>query len=276
MPKNVCLPVPATMQKFVILLASVACARSEHGIGMPLETSHITPLRWPQQLAHPRSDEGMGASPQSRMFALFFLSLMPSVAFDSSAPVVHRIPGKPTFARPRAVVMETKSLADGLTPAEEATLLAVQERVGLKESEVRRILKQVPDVKGYSFDGGSLTALQNRLDLTDAELKAVVLRLPQVLGESFEATLEPSLVAVQDRLQLSDEELSFVVKKLPQILGLDFKQAIEPCLRNMQEKLKVSDAELKAEVLAKPAELLKAGLVVRGGTKGPKGKAAQA
>jgi len=152
---------------------------------------------------------------------------------------------------------------------------AIRETVGLKDAEVRRILKQVPAIRSYDFDAASLKALQQRLGLTDKELKAIVLRLPQVLGDNYEDTIAPGLSALQLRLALSDAELSFLVKKLPQMLGLDFEALISPSLDALQQEAGLTDKELKEAVLSKPADLLKAGVVVRGGSLGPKGKAAR-
>jgi len=168
-------------------------------------------------------------------------------------------------------VFEVEPAAD----SESKMIAAIQETVGLKDAEVRRILKQVPAIRSYDFDAASLKALQQRLDLTDVELKAVVLRLPQVLGDNYEDTIAPGLSALQLRLALSDDELSFLVKKLPQMLGLDFEASIAPSLDALQQEGDLTDEELKEAVLSKPADLLKAGVVVRGGSLGPKGKAAR-
>jgi len=153
---------------------------------------------------------------------------------------------------------------------------AVRARLTLKDSEVKRILKQVPAVGDCSFNDAALTALQTRLSLSDAELKAIVLRLPQVLCyDDYDTSMAPSLDAVQARLQLTDSELAFMVKKLPQMIGLDFASAIEPNLAAVQQEGGLTVAALKETLLARPSELLKAGVVVRGGTVGPKGKAAR-
>ena len=158
----------------------------------------------------------------------------------------------------------------------EGVMDAVQARLNLKDSEVKRMLKQVPAVGECAFNDAALSALQARLDLTDAELKAVVLRLPQVLCyDDYEAAMAPSLDAVQARLQLTDAELGFMVKKLPQMIGLDYAVDIEPSIVAVQQKDGLTDEALKEALLAKPSELLKAGVVVRGGTVGPKGKAAR-
>ena len=53
--------------------------------------------------------------------------------------------------------------------------------------------------------------------------------------------------------------------KLPQLLGLDFEADVAPKLDLLSERLGcASDAELAVRLLEKPAELLKAGVVVRG------------
>ena len=154
---------------------------------------------------------------------------------------------------------------------------AIQARLNLKDSEMKRMLKQVPAVADCDFNDDALSALQARLSLSEAELKAVVQRLPQVLCyNDYAAMMAPSLDAVQARLQLADAELAYVVKKLPQMIGLDYATAIEPSLAAMQQEGGLTDEELKATVLERPSELLKAGVVVRGGTVGPKGKAARA
>ena len=47
-----------------------------------------------------------------------------------------------------------------LSDAERETMAAIQECIGLKDAEVKRMLKQVPGVKEYAFDAASMTALQ--------------------------------------------------------------------------------------------------------------------
>jgi len=164
-----------------------------------------------------------------------------------------------------------------LSESEYKTVAAIQDCFGLKDAELKRMLKQVPSVKSYAFDAASLTALQQRLGLTDAELKAAVLRLPQVLGDNYEQTLAPSLASLQSQLALSDAELGFLVKKLPQLLGLDFEASIAPSLEALQRKDGgLTGESLKEAILSKPANLLKVGVVVRGGSAGSKGRAARA
>jgi len=141
----------------------------------------------------------------------------------------------------------------------------------LKEEEWRRTAARVPAVeemvRGREAASGwaSLTRLQARLGLSSEELKAIVLRLPQLLGESYEATVAPPLEALQARLRLSDPQLRRLVTKLPQLLGLDYDAEVAPKLDALAARSGgASDAELATLLLERPAELLKAGVEVRG------------
>ena len=81
---------------------------------------------------------------------------------------------------------------------------------------------RLPTVLGYSIEANvlpSLAALQERLGLSEAELRKVVLRLPAVLGYSIEGNVLPSLAALQARLGLSEAELRKVVLGRPQVLA---------------------------------------------------------
>ena len=71
---------------------------------------------------------------------------------------------------------------------------AMQERLGLSEAELRKVVLGVPSVLAYSIEGNvlpSLAALQERLGLSEAELRKVVLRVPSVLAYSIEGNVLP-------------------------------------------------------------------------------------
>ena len=97
-----------------------------------------------------------------------------------------------------------------------------------------------------------LAALQDRLGLSEAELKKIVLRLPAVLGYSIESNVLPSLAALQNRLGLSE------LKKFAGIAvraGLSIESNVLPKIDWLQHDLGLSSDELKARLLARPPML---------------------
>lgn len=70
---------------------------------------------------------------------------------------------------------------------------------------------------------------------------------------------------LQARLRLSNPQLRRLVTKLPQLLGLDYDAEVAPKLDALAARSGgASDAELATLLLERPAELLKAGVEVRG------------
>ena len=66
-------------------------------------------------------------------------------------------------------------------------------------------------------------------------------------------------------LGLDDAQTRSLVTKVPQLLGLSYEAEVAPKLDALSDRLGcASDAELAKQLLAKPSELLKAGIEVRG------------
>ena len=85
------------------------------------------------------------------------------------------------------------------------------ERFGFSAVEAARIEPKLPTwiraKQRIDQVDATSTALQHRLTLSQSELRRVVSLLPTVLGLSYEFNLEPSLASLQQRLLLSEEEL---------------------------------------------------------------------
>ena len=129
--------------------------------------------------------------------------------------------------------------------------------------EVEALVRSGP---GATSGWASLLALQERVGLSDAELRAAVQRLPQLLGYDYDTEVGPPLESLTVELGLETDELKKLVTKVPQLLGLDFAEAIEPRLETLRAEGdgRLSGAELKEKLLAKPSAL---GVEVRGGFK---------
>ena len=113
------------------------------------------------------------------------------------------------------------------------TFRALQERLGLSDAELKKVVLGTPPVLGMSIGANvlpSLAALQERLGLSDAELKKVVLRLPPVLGMSVEANVLPTLEFLQRELGLSDESLHERIVGNPVMLGYSLEKRLRPRL----------------------------------------------
>jgi mTERF domain-containing protein len=113
----------------------------------------------------------------------------------------------------------------------------------------------LPAVLGYSYDDNlepSLAKLQERLGLKEPELKKVVLRHPAVLGYSYEDNLEPSLAKLQERLGLKEPELKTVVLALPSVLGYSYEGNLPPKLDHLQAELGLTLDALRERVLKNP------------------------
>jgi len=131
----------------------------------------------------------------------------------------------------------------------------LQQRLDLGEVELKKIVLQLPQVLGYSYEANiepSLAALQRRLDLSEAELKKIVLKLPPVLGCSYEANIEPSLAALQRRLDLSEAELKKIVLGKPSVLGVSYEKNLEPKMAFLQEELQLSKEALRENIVKMP------------------------
>ena len=89
----------------------------------------------------------------------------------------------------------------------------------------------LPTVLGLSVEANvlpSLAALQERLGLSEAELKKVVLRMSSVLGYSVEANVLPTLEFLQRELGLSDESLHERIVGNPVMLGYSIEKRLRP------------------------------------------------
>lgn len=147
----------------------------------------------------------------------------------------------------------------------DANLIEIQRIVGLTDTELKRIISRIPQMKTYNpqTTQSCLTSIMERLNLTKQETKKkIILRLPQILGEyEYDTDIEPSLTLLQKRLLLSDNELQALILKCPQILGLDFDSDIWPKVQSVRSKLGLEDdnkrniIQTKDEILSKPALL---------------------
>jgi len=157
------------------------------------------------------------------------------------------------------------------TDDENSGLMDLQNVVGLSDTELKRIVSRVPEVKTYSAitTKKCLTLLMERLSLSTEEIKKkIVLRLPQVLGYNYIVDIEPSLTLLQQRLALEDDELKSLILKCPQIIGLNFEKDIWPKVISVQSKLGLDNlVDTKKEILQKPALL---DVPVRGAAGGKK------
>ena len=91
--------------------------------------------------------------------------------------------------------------------------------------------------------------LQERLGLSEAELKKVVLALPPVLGLSYEDNLEPKLDHLQSELGLAPHALRALVLKHPLVLSASL-HTLRPNIVLWREWLAEEGLQL-AEVVAK-------------------------
>jgi mTERF domain-containing protein len=110
----------------------------------------------------------------------------------------------------------------------------------------------LPSVLGYSYEDNlkpSLAKLQERLGLSEPELKKVVLGLPTVLGLSYEDNLEPKLDHLQLELGLTLDALRELVLKNPLVLGASL-DTLRPNIVLWREWLAEEGLQL-AEVVAK-------------------------
>ena len=121
-------------------------------------------------------------------------------------------------------------------------------------------------VRGREAASGwaSLTRLQARLGLSSEELKAIVLRLPQLLGESYEATVAPPLEAPGEAAPLQPaataarhQAAAAARARLRRGGCAEARRA--GCAERRRVRRRASDL-----LLERPAELLKAGVEVRG------------
>jgi mTERF domain-containing protein len=131
----------------------------------------------------------------------------------------------------------------------------VQGHLGLSDAELRKMVRSLPSIIGYSFEGNikpTLDAVQGHLGLSDDELRKMVRSLPSIIGYSFEGNIKPTLDAVQGRLGLSDDELRKMVWSLPAIIGYS---NIMPKFDWLQQALGLDSAQL-VELLQKQGTLL--------------------
>jgi mTERF domain-containing protein len=90
------------------------------------------------------------------------------------------------------------------------------------------VLRLPTAVLGLSYEDNlkpSLAKLQERLGLSEAELTRVVLGLPRGRGLSYGVYLKPARAKLQERLGLSEAELKRVVLGLPPVLGLSYEDS---------------------------------------------------
>ena len=124
-------------------------------------------------------------------------------------------------------------------------------------SDLKKIvLRSCPPHPGEKSDiKPTLLALQNRLGLSDAELRKVVLGSTSSFRQSYETAIEPRLTALEKILALSLPELKKIILKVPVLLSYSTEATIEPKLKFMEEELEFSKDALR-EVIIKTPRLL--------------------
>jgi mTERF domain-containing protein len=163
---------------------------------------------------------------------------------------------------PEMAAMERKLL---FCPDEDrirSSLDGLQGHLGLSDDELRKMVRSLPSIIGYSFEGSikpTLDAVQGHLGLSDDELRKMVRSLPQIIGLSFEANIKPTLDALQGRLGLSDDELRKMVLNLPAIIGYSFEGNTKPKCDWLQQALGLDSAQL-AGLLQKQGTLMSVSL----------------
>jgi hypothetical protein len=162
-------------------------------------------------------------------------------------------PGSP--ARPPLSYQPSRALALTAARTDAVGLQYLQTRLGLDEPEMAAMERKLMFCPDEDRIRSSLDGLQGHLGLSDAELRKMVRSMPAIIGYSFEGNIKPTLDAVQGHLGLSDDELRKMVRSMPFIIGLSFEANIKPKFDWLQQALGLDSAQL-VELLQKQGTLL--------------------
>ena len=83
--------------------------------------------------------------------------------------------------------------------------------------------------------------LQERLGLDEGELAKIITRIPSIMHFSLEDNIMPTLDWLQQRLGLDVTALSKMIQRMPPILSLSIPDNMEPKLSWLQQRLSLTD-----------------------------------
>lgn len=122
----------------------------------------------------------------------------------------------------------------------------LQLRLGLVDSELRMLVRELPQLLYMPKLGERLAFLQNRLRRDKPSLKKTVIRAPNILLLDVNSDVAPALDWLQQRLDLTDHQLNRIIKSMPTIVNLicENRDAIETKMNWLQGTLGVDNKKL--------------------------------
>ena len=122
----------------------------------------------------------------------------------------------------------------------------LQLRLGLVDSELNKLVRELPQLLYMPKLGERLDFLQARLRRDNASFKKTVLRAPKILLLGVKGDVAPALDWLQQRLVLTDQQLNRIIKSVPAIVNLvcENRDAISTKLDWLQDTLGVENERL--------------------------------
>ncbi|CAN0275379.1 unnamed protein product, partial [Hapterophycus canaliculatus] len=138
----------------------------------------------------------------------------------------------------------------------------LQETVGMRRSEVTRLLLKNPEAGTKTVENNiepKVEWLRDNLNLAHGDKRGVIkilLHAPQILNLSAERSLEPTLCWLKGRLRISRQDAAKIARENPTLFFLNLEKNMEPTLAWLLERLETADEGAVLAMLVKAPNIL--------------------
>mmetsp|Transcript_25088 Transcript_25088/g.37905 ORF Transcript_25088/g.37905 Transcript_25088/m.37905 type:complete len:433 (+) Transcript_25088:160-1458(+) len=141
----------------------------------------------------------------------------------------------------------------------EPTLTYLQDRLSLDDSELLRLVQRAPPILGLSEDKlqHKIQYLKEQLNSNYEVIGKLLVRAPTILQMNLESNLKHKLEFIKTRLDLDQKQLADLIGKAPSILNMSIENKIAPVLYWFQQRLGLTDQQLSKIVSKSPTMLNK-------------------
>jgi hypothetical protein len=131
--------------------------------------------------------------------------------------------------------------------------------VSLSESQIQKVLKQVPTLLCYSLERNlepKVDFLIHQAGISGQNLTKVVVARPYILALSLEKSLKPCVVGLRNRCGLSAEDVADMLVRSPSLLTSKWKTSLEPKINFLTDRLGLTKGSLRKMMTSSPRILV--------------------